>query len=225
VRAGDRVKSRDPQTGGGAKTGKAETLTYTPEHPLFVTGQGCVEAGSLGIGSSIVSRAGPALAMTSVAWQRNAGAQKAAGSGSKVAGSGSEAVGSGAGAGSFTVYNLMVEDDHTYFVGNTGGGTWVHNVGCTIIGRIEHVDAYIEKFPEEGPFNRYNPAPEDFKLPENMKWLQDAVDRGDRIISASDPWTLGQRYIPNESNGYYTGLEIKALQSLGKSVYPGWLKL
>ena len=69
VLPGDQVKSRDPQTGAdGAKTvtaavkrlapavvtvsladvktGTVETLTCTPEHPFFVSGQGWVEAGS-----------------------------------------------------------------------------------------------------------------------------------------------------------------------------------
>ena len=96
-----------------AKTGKAETLTCTPEHPLYVQGQGWVEAGSVGIGTSIVSRAGPALQVTDLSWQKNK----------------AEELASGGGFGGYTVYNLTVEDDHTFFVGNTGGGTWVHN-GC-----------------------------------------------------------------------------------------------
>jgi len=98
VQVGDQVLSRDPATGRDeaktvtftierhapsvvdvtlhdARTGKADTLTCTPEHPLFVQGQGWVEAGSVGIGSSIVSRAGPALQVTAAAesncaWRR-----------------------------------------------------------------------------------------------------------------------------------------------------------
>ena len=96
-----------------AKTGQSETLTCTPEHPLFVQGQGWVEAGSLGIGSSIVSRAGPLLSVQSVTWQR------------EVAGTTSSTD-----SKPYTVYNLTVEDDHTYFVGSLGGGTWVHNTRC-----------------------------------------------------------------------------------------------
>ena len=96
-----------------AKTGKAETLTCTPEHPLYVQGQGWVEAGSVGIGTSIVSRAGPALQVTALTWKQNKAEELAAGTGSSF--------------GGYTVYNLTVEDDHTFFVGNIGGGTWVHN--------------------------------------------------------------------------------------------------
>ena len=81
---------------------------------MHVQGQGWVEAGSVGIGSSIVSRAGPALAVTALTWQKDKAEELAAGS-------------AGASFGGYTVYNLTVEDDHTFFVGTAGGGTWVHN--------------------------------------------------------------------------------------------------
>ena len=100
----------------GHKTGHDETLTCTPEHPLYVQEQGWVEAGSLGIGTSIVSRAGPALEVTDLTWQKNKAQELAAGTGSSL--------------GGYTVYNLTVEDDHTFFVGTAGGGTWVHNLNC-----------------------------------------------------------------------------------------------
>ena len=77
-------------------------------------GSGWVEAGSLGIGTSLVTRAGPKLSVQSVTWHRDTVAQLAA----------------QGGVGSQTVYNLTVEDDHTFFVGSTGGGTWVHNAPC-----------------------------------------------------------------------------------------------
>jgi hypothetical protein len=153
VQVGDRVKSRDPQAGvegvktvtatinrlapalvhlslTEAKTGKSETLTCTPEHPLFVSGRGWVAAGSLGIGSLIVSRAGPLLSVSSVTWER-------------------EAAGGADGGGPedkpYTVYNLTVEDDHTYFVGTVGGGTWVHNAGC--IGTADELFSVSGKAP------------------------------------------------------------------------------
>jgi len=138
VQVGDQVLSRDPQTGKDevktvtgtierhapaivsvalhdAKTGASETLTCTPEHPFFVQGQGWVEAGSLGIGASIVTRAGPQMAVTQVTWQKNR----------------AEELASAGGVGGYTVYNLTVDGDHTFFVGSTGGGTWVHNA-CPI---------------------------------------------------------------------------------------------
>ena len=79
-----------------------------------MTGQGWVEAGSLGIGSSIVSRAGPALSVINVTWKRDKSKELAAGSA----------------AGGYIVYNLTLEDDHTFFAGTTGGRTLVHNTGC-----------------------------------------------------------------------------------------------
>ena len=152
VQVGDRVKSRDPVTGKesaktvtatikrlassvvrvsvtDAKTGQSETLTCTPEHPLFVSGQGWVEAGSLGIGSLIVSRAGPALTVQSVTWQRETAGNVTAGN----------AGGSTEDAKPYTVYNLTVEDDHTYFVGSLGGGTWVHNACAFDWNRAGHI--------------------------------------------------------------------------------------
>ena len=95
----------------------AETITCTPEHPLFVQGQGWVEAGSLGIGTSLVSRAGRALQVTDLTWENNKAQELAAGS-------------AGSSFGGYTVYNLTVDGDHTFFVGAAGGGTWVHNA-CT----------------------------------------------------------------------------------------------
>jgi len=91
-----------------AKTGHEETLTCTPEHPLYVQGQGFVLAGQLGIGTSIVTRAGPALQVTGLTWQKDKAQELAAGS-------------PGSSFGGYTVYNLTVEDDHTFFVGTTGG--------------------------------------------------------------------------------------------------------
>ena len=99
-----------------AKTGQTETLTCTPDHPFFTVGTGngsggWVEAGSLGIGTSIVSRAGPALSVTGLTWKRDSTKELEA----------------NGGVGSVAVYNLTVDGDHTFFVGNTSGGTWVHN--------------------------------------------------------------------------------------------------
>jgi len=98
----------------------------TPDHPFFTQGGGWVEAGSLGIGTSIVSRAGPALQVTALTWEKNKAEELAAGTGSSF--------------GGYTVYNLTVEDDHTFFVGTAGGGTWVHNIDC-LGGRYKDVPA------------------------------------------------------------------------------------
>ena len=96
-------------------------------------GQGWVEAGSLGIGTSIVTRAGPALQVTDLTWQKNKAQELA----------------SGGGLGGYTVYNLTVEDDHTFFVGTTGGGTWVHNA-CRAYQVGTHGDLDAVSDPRDG---------------------------------------------------------------------------
>ena len=136
VRTHDLVKSRDPQTGKDsigevvsvqsrvardvvqvqltdAKTGHVETISCTPEHPFFVAGQGWTPAGALGIGSSIVTRAGPSLSVQGLDWVRASTQTGTQGQ-------------TGAEAGTL-VYNLEVAETHTFFVGLANGGAWVHN--------------------------------------------------------------------------------------------------
>ncbi len=81
-----------------------EEITATPEHSFYVAGRGFIPLGTLGIGTEIVTRAGPRLVIRSVDRQ--------------VSESG------------FAVYNFEVESDHTYFVGHAAGGLWVHNGDC-----------------------------------------------------------------------------------------------
>ena len=134
VQVGDWVKSRNPQTGKveakrvdrvyvrvapqvltltftDAAAHQTEAFTCTPEHPFLVDGKGFVKAEDLGIGTSLVTRAGPALTLSAVA--RGTGLTAGDKPGVK--------------AGGFLVYNLRVEDDHSYFVGTLHGGTCVHN--------------------------------------------------------------------------------------------------
>jgi hypothetical protein len=80
------------------------SIETTHEHPFYEKGKGFVKAGELGLGSSIVTRAGPSLSVTNI--QRD--------------------------IRSTTVYNLTVSDHHTYFVGESG--VWVHNAdSCVVI--------------------------------------------------------------------------------------------
>ena len=81
-----------------------EKITATGEHPFYVQGKGFVPARRLAVGNAIVTRAGPGLVVQSVTSHRR--------------------------AKRYTVHNFVVEDDHTYFVGRTNGGTWVHNIEC-----------------------------------------------------------------------------------------------
>ena len=108
--------------------GKTQAIVCTPEHPFFVDGKGWVEAGSLGIGTSIVTRAGPMLAVKSLDWKRS-DERKAA----------------------FTVYNFTVEASHTFFVGTANGGAWTHNSGCEF--SIKNWSGYPQGVPKpSGPY-------------------------------------------------------------------------
>jgi len=77
-------------------------VVTTDEHPFFVEGRGFTAAKELGIGTSIVTRAGP---YTKVIANR-------------------------AQLGQTLVYNLTVTGIDTYFVGNGEGAVWVHNAAC-----------------------------------------------------------------------------------------------
>ncbi len=116
IKVGDLVMSRDTITGATSvqkvtqtferqadatlvlRLKNGETIETTKEHPFYVESQGFTPAGEMGIGTSIVTRAGPSAILAS-SQVRN---QKA------------------------TVYNFEVEKTHTYFVGHSD--LWVHNV-------------------------------------------------------------------------------------------------
>jgi len=116
VKAGDTVISRNEKTGKTEPEKVTETVKHynvptltltfsngekivtTGVHPFYVQGKGFVEAGYFAVGNAIIARAGPAAAIT------------------KIEQTAPE-----------TVYNLTVDNDHTYFVGSKDGGLWVHN--------------------------------------------------------------------------------------------------
>jgi len=75
-----------------------ERIETTPTHPFYVEHKGFTPAAELGIGTSIVTRAGPCAVLASIE-TRDAPA---------------------------TVYNFEVENTHTYFVGKSD--LWVHNL-------------------------------------------------------------------------------------------------
>ena len=210
VQVGDQVLSRDPATGKDeaktvtftierhapsvvdvtlhdARTGKAETLTCTPEHPLFVQGQGWVEAGSVGIGTSIVSRAGPALQVTGLTWQKNKAEDLAVGS-------------AGSSFGGYTVYNLTVEGDHTFFVGINGGGTWVHNAGpCNL-----PMAKYLHILARHTPWGSMNPGKSLFNMGEK---LTDLVRGADTVAQVP---AMGGRFARTVDAGRMIGLDKNA---------------
>ena len=118
VKIGDTVLSKNEQTGAVAAKrvtnvsvradiwtrklsfDNGAVLETTDEHPLYADGRGFVKAKEVGIGNSIVTRAGPSAKVVVV----EADVKQA------------------------TVYNFTVDDFHTYFVGDSA--LWVHNVDC-----------------------------------------------------------------------------------------------
>ena len=124
VKQGDKVQTRNPLTGvteisvvaktsvhqayetitlelADSKTGKVvERLEGTPVHPFFTPG-GLVAMGELKPEMTVISRRGPPLVVKTVT--RHAHPE------------------------GVSVYNFEVEGDHTYFIGKTDGGIWVHN--------------------------------------------------------------------------------------------------
>ena len=156
VKETDKVQARDTITGTGRTEGKQVTSTSvryvdttlvlgfntgatietTDEHPFFEVGKGFVPAKSLGIGSEIVTRAGPNLVVTSIE-RKNVRTK---------------------------VYNFTVggedENFHSYFVGDpqtTNGGLWVHNIPCSwnptrklsgVLSAFKHWKDHGAEFPE-----------------------------------------------------------------------------
>ena len=128
ITRGEKVKSRDEQTGKDSEDkvrhctvrhvstvvvlhlsqtrvgNVVEDITTTKEHPVFVPGRGFVAAGKLIIGTAIATLSHPALFVKSVTWEQK--------------------------EGGYAVYNMTVARHHTYFVGKTDGGVWVHNIDC-----------------------------------------------------------------------------------------------
>ena len=130
VKAGDWVLSRDEKTGQTVKRqvekalsrlvwgtvrlqlSNGQTIETTTEHPFYVQGRGFVPAKDLGIGTSIVTRAGPTLQLAKAPIFRRAFLD-----------------------GKFaqtTVYNFTVHQTHSYFVlaafaQDVRRALWVHN--------------------------------------------------------------------------------------------------
>jgi RHS repeat-associated protein len=118
LRVGDEVVARDEATGEtsvrriaavlrhddpitGTVTIDGEVIRTTPEHPFFTLDRGFVPAADLRTGELVATATGVPGAVTSVRWD----------------------------GGPAEMWNLTVEVEHTFFVGDRGW--WVHNE-CTI---------------------------------------------------------------------------------------------
>ena len=124
-----------------------ETIETTGEHPFYVQGEGFVPAGRLAIGSAIVTRAGPETRLVRAAWN----------------------------AAPKTVYNFTVEGDHTYFVGKTGGGLWVHNIPCRNLLTPEELEELAHLRADNSEYNpnfneELNPRTIEETAAERRRW-------------------------------------------------------
>ncbi len=104
-----------------------ETVETTREHPFYVESEGFVNAGELGIGTSIVTRAGPSVRLVSV----SSGAAQ-------------------------TVYNFEVADYHTYFVGQGEVWVHNANCGVQKIPNVDgkNYSDVVKELEEAGFVNR-----------------------------------------------------------------------
>ncbi len=82
--------------------------------------------GALGIGTAILTRAGPRLVVKSVRIESHP-------------------------EGAW-VYNCTVDGDHTFYVGTASGGAWVHNGECV----TDATDTKAAKGPKNPPLTEYN---------------------------------------------------------------------
>lgn len=216
VAVGDRVLARDEQTGQFASKRVVETyvrksdhlriiqirssndvpiqeLKTTDEHPFWVPGLGWINAGDLRIDQVLLQDDGTQAIVASTRRESHP-----------------EGV---------TVYNFQVENSHTYFVsGNKASkGVLVHNT-CTVIGRMDDLLRFTDdKYDTWWKSGRLPSRDGGGRVtwPENKKWLQDRINRGDTFGIATDPKLFPMEYIPGEPNGWMTKMEYEYLQGLG----------
>ena len=165
LKPGDKVISRDETNGNTevktvtAVTAKAgvptlkltfsdgQSITTTAAHPFYVDGKGFTPAGRLAVGNAIVTRAGPPVKVMAI--EREALA---------------------------TVYNLTVDGDHTYFVGDVDGGVWVHNAPCRATAeQIAQGHAWDKHVVDRGEFGGMGiNTPDDF-----ADHIEDVMNNGE----------------------------------------------
>ena len=125
-RVGDYVLSRNPESGGLTRRRVTHTFIHrttrelylkfsnhqilytTPEHRFYVTGRGFIGAYQLTSRSHCVTEAGGKATVVARRYYRTK---------------------------PHLVYNLEVDADHTYFVGETG--IWVHNIKKSGVNAVE----------------------------------------------------------------------------------------
>jgi YD repeat-containing protein len=131
--------------------GASEVLGTTGEHPFYVEGRGFVEAHRLELGDRVIATDDRVLTIASTTWR----------------------------ATTDTVFNLEVEDFHTYFVGESGA--WVHNnSGCgpSLLAKTRALkQAGFTRAERRGFLNRFgsHDLPDD---PNLLPFIRDLERRG-----------------------------------------------
>jgi RHS repeat-associated protein len=174
----------DVVTVGFADSGStpvSETITCAPNHPFF-TSHGIEPAGLLHTGDVVLTRDGHGMVVVSEKTKH----------------------------GLFTVYNLTVNKDHTYYVGTAHGGIWVHN-DCNISQqKLQHIfSKHAEDFGVDGNWN-----------PENGQELEQAIQSHIDSVPGTNGFYRGQA-ITNymNSDGLWAGVnsnnDLVAAMKLG----------
>jgi RHS repeat-associated protein len=91
----------------------------------------------------------------------------------------------------------------------------------TAIGRMEDLKKYdafvqIDTWRKTGP--DILPGNTQITWPQNRKWLDARIERGDTFIMTMDPTKLPTEYIPGTPNGWFTKLEYDHLMKKGAKI-------
>jgi RHS repeat-associated protein len=229
VKPGDRVMATDPESdesgarpvtavikGDGAKTlvdvavvgedGSRQSLSATDGHPFWIDDDGKAETPG--------GRWIDAVELKRGQWLKSA-------DGNLVQVAGTHAYQQHA-----VVYNLTVDDIHTYYVMAGDEPVLVHNCGPVLLGKKGDIEQYIADKPDgsfdadflniKGTRNNGQGGTGGWTWTRNKKFIQDALNSGREIWLVSDPHeplVVGGRYT------YITGKtyrrELRYLQGMG----------
>jgi hypothetical protein len=95
------------------------------------------------------------------------------------------------------------------------------NGNATAIGRMEDLKKF-DKYSNVDTWHKSGrmPGPNDGPVtwPENRKWLDERITRGDTFIMTMDPKNLPTEYIKGSPNGWFTKLEYDYLVKKGATI-------
>ncbi|MEZ6094047.1 MAG: polymorphic toxin-type HINT domain-containing protein [Pirellulaceae bacterium] len=177
-------------------------MGVTETHPFWsVRDQAFVPIGKLSVGDEVITLHGEAKRITSIL-PRPGPAER--------------------------VYNLEVNGEHTYFVGNQQ--LLVHNNGCTTIrlGVGEHIDDFGAELAENGIGSVRFGENRFFQIAENgrpkfsgqnglavqEKYVQEAIKHSEHIhfnLKGMSPEEFGKFMKGKSAKGYWTNMELKTI--------------